>query len=368
MPLESGASGMSVVSSRPSFTVDGMEAGGLQLDLVSMEATQDEDGMATLTVVLKNWGKASPTSEADFRYFDGKTLDLGRSIQVTAGDDDNKNVVFDGLITAIEGVFPEHRSAEVIVRAEDQMQKLRMRQRTRLHEELNDADIAKDVVEDAGLSADTDGDGPTHVELWQINQSELGFLRERARAVDARLVLEEGSVKFAPRRPAEGEPITVSGKDELLRFRVSADLAHQRTKVRVHGYDVQGKEAIHEEGGAELLTAEGGGGRTGPMLLETAGIEAIEDLHLEAPATSEEAKKLAESTLLARGRRFVFGRGVTDGTPSLSAPGTLILEDIGDWFSGRYHVTSVRHTFDTQEGYRTHFAAERVDIGLGGGI
>ena len=39
------------------------------------------------------------------------------------------------------------------------------------------------------------------------------------------------------------------------------------------------------------------------------------------------------------------------------------LVDLGDLFAGVYFLTAVRHTFDMRNGLRTHFVAERNDLG-----
>lgn len=353
-----------VVTARPRFEVDGSEEARLAEDLLRLEATEDEEGMARLEAVFLNWGRVDESSEPGFAYFDGTILELGKEIVVHAGAEDNEAQIFQGVITAIEGCYPELRPPEIVVRAEDPLQWLRMRQRTRTFEEASDADMAGQVATDHGLTGDTSTEGPSYTQFWQVNQSDLGFLRERARAVDARIAWEEGRLVFAPRRADDAQPIPLSRESELLRFNVCADLAHQRTEVRVHGYSVADKDGIHESAGAEAASSEAtGGGSTGPDVLGGIQSEAIEDLHLEAPVTSEEAAALARSLMRRRMRRFVCGRGVTSGTPRMHVGSKVDLVDLGDWFAGVYHVAQVRHTFDQVDGLRTHFRAERADLG-----
>jgi phage protein D len=76
------------------------------------------------------------------------------------------------------------------------------------------------------------------------------------------------------------------------------------------------------------------------------------------------AALLEDTQVVARaGRRFVRGRGVTLGTPSLRVGSRLDLVDLGPWFRGIYLVTAVTHAFDQVNGYRTHFEAQRAQIG-----
>ncbi|MCA9605986.1 MAG: phage late control D family protein [Myxococcales bacterium] len=351
------------VSARPRFEVDGRSEARLTVDLLELEATEDEDGIARLEARFLNWGGKTEGADPDFLYFDAQTLDLGRTIRVVAGEDDAEDVVFEGRITAVEGVFPEHRAPEVLVRAEDALMWMRMRHRTRTHEERSDADIAQAVVADNGERARADAPGPSHAQLWQVNQTELSFLRERARAVDARLACVDGQVVFVPRRGDARSPVRLSRHVSLIHFEVAADLAHQRKEVHVHGWSVSDKEGIHERAGDEAVASEAAGGRTGPGILGELGVEAVEHLHLEAPATRAEAESLAKSVARRRARRFVCGRGITDGTPALHIGRAVELLDLGPWFSGTYHLTSVTHTYDQRVGLRTRFVAERAGLG-----
>lgn len=351
------------VSARPRFEIDGRAEPRLTEDLLELEASEDEEGIARLEARFLNWGGKQEGADPDFLYFGGDVIDLGKEITVIAGDDDNEATIFRGRITSIEGVFPEHRTPEVVVRAEDALMWLRMHHRTRTFENATDADIAQTVVTENGERAEASARGPSHVQLWQVNQTELGFLRERARAVDARIGVVDGKVVFVPRRGESPPPIRLSRHVSLIHFEVAADLAHQRQAVHVHGWSVADKEGIHEEAGEAEAAAEAGGGRTGPAVLAELGVNAVEHLHLEAPTTREEAAELAKSIARRRARRFVCGRGVTDGTPALHVGAKVELTDLGPWFSGDYHVTAVCHTYDQRVGLRTRFVAERAGLG-----
>jgi phage protein D len=364
---EAAVSRFLVVASRPRFEVDDQPVDRLSADLLRLEASEDEEGMARLEAVFLNWGQPAEGQPPGFLYFDGDKLDLGRRIRVLAGDSDNEGVIFEGVITALDASFVALRPPEITVRAEDTLQRLRMRQHTRNHELRDDAGIASAVAGSYGLGADAQVDGPTYASFLQVNQSDLGFLRERARAVDGRIGVSDRALVFHPRRePAQSDPIALSRLNSLIRFEVSADLAHQRTEVRVHGYSIPDKSGIHQSAGAADIRSEVGTGRSGADVLSQAGIDAIEDHHLETPASDEEALAIARSLARRRARRFVSGHGVADGTPSMKVGSRVQLNDLGPLFSGRYYVCRVRHTYDQRDGLRTHFIAERP--GLGGDV
>ncbi len=353
-----------VFHARPRFSIDGADEIRLNEDLLRLECSQDEIGPARFEAVFQNWGRTERNSEVDFMHFDGAILDFGKRIRVEAGDVDNDAIIFEGEITSIEGCYPEGRPPELIVRAENSLQWLRMTKRSRQFNETSDGDIAAEIADDAGLDSEVDATGVEHVALLQVNQSELGLLQERACAADAKLQQQNGVIQFKPRRQNYDEPLLLTRQNELLNVHVNADLAHQRSEVRVHGWSVRNKEAIHATANAETVRGEAeNAGRVGAEILSQIHPETTEELHLEIPATVDEAQQLADAKMLRRSRRFITARGVTSGTPRLAPGHKVDLVDLGDWFSGIYHITSVRHTFDTKSGFQTHFLAERNDFG-----
>src|SRR6185312_16453743 len=93
--------------------------------------------------------------------------------------------IFKGKIMALEAIFPEGQSPEISVLAEDRFQDLRMTRRTRTFSDVSDADVIKQIATDHGLTPEVNIPGPTYKVLAQVNQSDLAFIRDRARSVDA---------------------------------------------------------------------------------------------------------------------------------------------------------------------------------------
>src|SRR6266581_7298353 len=110
-----------------------------------------------------------------------------KPVQVSVGPDEAQRTVFDGLISAIEVVFGDSEPPRVVVLAEDALMRLRMTRRMRSYTNVTDADIADAIANDHGLQSDTAVDGPTYDVVQQLNQSDLAFLRDRARLVQAEL-------------------------------------------------------------------------------------------------------------------------------------------------------------------------------------
>jgi phage protein D len=345
------------LDARPRVWVDGREAPALSLGLLALSIVENTAGLYRCEAMFGNWGTVGGTQ--DYLYFDRRTLEFGKPFQVRSGDE----LLFDGRIMGMEAHFPPNDETPAItVLAEDRFQDLRMARRTRSFAEVSEADIFRQVAGDHGLQADVELPDTRHTHLAQVNQSDLAFLRERARAVEGELWVEGRTLRARRRAGRTASPVRLRYRGNLREFAVVADLAMQRTGVVVSGWDVAGKQAISHEATASLLAADLGTDVSGVSILEGALGARKESLAHTVPLTAAEAQAAAEGFFLMSARRFLVGRGVADPTAGLRVGATVELEQLGPLFSGRYYLTEVRHLFDAA-GARSEFIGERAGIG-----
>lgn len=142
-----------------------------------------------------------------------------------------------------------------------------------------------------------------------------------------------------------------------------ADLAGQRTEMKVSGWDVSGKQALAERAGESVLGAELRGGDGGASVLSRAFGQRRESVANSIPLTSAEARARAEALFKHQARRFVVGHGVCQTSAKLRVGATVRLSKLGPLFSGDYYLCEVRHRFDGELGLRTEIRAERPGLG-----
>jgi phage protein D len=347
----------------PVFKVDGSITGELARDVSRLEITEATDGMKSLVLCLTAEGPQANVAEEQQLYLDGQVIDFGKGLEVSIGPADDARIVFKGLISGIEAAFTEGVDPHVTVLAEDKLMNLRMARRMKTYENMSDADIAQAIAGEHGLSADVAADGPTYKAVQQWNQSDLAFLRERARLIQAEVWLTDATLHFASRGNRVGTAITLVQGDDLIDVQLRADLSHQRTKVKVSGYDAQARGAIDEGAGSDAVQGEATGGRTGIAILQQAFGQRVSYRVRSDPLVSSEARAWARAEMLRRARSFVTVVGTTVGTPDLVVGSRLTLQRVGAPFSGGgYYATQVCQTYDLIDGYRTHFEAERATV------
>lgn len=350
-------------NARPVFNLDGEDIDDLARDIVYLSVNETVDGMKSLEARFTAIGPVPGRNTESLLYLDGRYLDFGKRLKVAIGAPRQQRFIFDGFISALEIQFAEAREPECCVKAEDKLMDLRMTRRSRTFENMSDQQIAEDIASEHGLRTDMNVQGPQFNQIQQCNMSDLAFLRDRARLLQAELWLTEETLHFSTRDNRQGSSMTLIRGTDLIQVRVSADLAHQRTKVHVVGYDATNAETIDESAGEDAVTAEVQGGRTGVAVLQTAFGERLSKRVMEVPLDGTEASAWAEAEMRRRARRFVTVNAIAIGKPELIVGSLVTLEQVGQPFEGDgYYVTKVQHTFSLAHGHRTLFEAERATI------
>lgn len=343
--------------SRPTIVVGGQEDSSLAQGLLSLTIMESVHGMYHCDARFGNWG---PRANAiDFLYFDRQKLDFGKSIQIKLDADK----MFDGRVSAIEAEFREGSPPEIAVLLEDRFQDLRMTRRTRTFADASDSDVMNRIAQDHGLQPNIDVSGPTYKVLAQVNQSDLAFVRDRARSIDAEVWMDDRNFYAKKRTGRNNGTVTLNYGGELREISVIADLAGQRTAVSVNGWDVAGKSPLAYEATDQAVSNELNGDTSGLSILKTAFGERKESLVHTIPLNSNEAQVEAESVLRMTARRFVVAHGMAQANAKLRVGTYADLQALGPMFSGKYYLTQVKHVFDGTDGFRTEFIGERPGIG-----
>jgi len=355
--MPNGSSPAAFYSARPTISVGGRDNGDLIGGLLAVSVVENTSGLYHCEALFGNWGTSKGAT--GFLYFDRQTLDFGSSFAVKFGS----HSLFEGHITALEGRFPEGSPPQIGVFAEDRLQDLRMTRRTRTFSNITDREVFTEVASSHGLSPQINLSGPSYKVLAQVNQSDLAFLRERARSIDAEVWVEGDILHAAHRRDRRTSGTTLALSARLREFSVLADLAGQRTAVIANGWDVASKLALTHEATESVISNELSGDESGVGILQAKFGGRKDSLAHGVPLTDAEVQAQAEAVFRHAARRFVVGRGVAETDGSLRVGRDVELQGLGPLFSGKYYLSEVRHRFDGSKGLRTEFIAERPGLG-----
>lgn len=350
-----------IVTLRPTVRVGGREHERITELLLAMRLTESEGGMSGLELRFVDIA-SDPQGSADDAFDDEQIVGLGSDIEVYAGEEDSPQEIFRGKVTAIEHVRDESNPPELVLHAEDALQKARLVRRTKVYENATIAAIASEVAQAAGLTPQVTGLSDDLGTLVQLDETDLAFLRRLLARFGADAQVVGTDLQVAARQDVTRGTVSLEHGASLLSVRVTADLADQVSEVTVTGWDAaQGARVTGRSDGSGLGPGQG---RTGQSLLEQKFSRRSEHLgQLTAVSTDAEANAVASAAFARRARRFVRVEGKAQGSPEIRVGTHVRLSGLPNRWNNTYYVVSAEHRFDRVAGYLTLFEAESAYLG-----
>lgn len=364
MTGEAALSSNDIYIARPIIEVDDQTNEMVQTLLISMNMSENDQGMSSLELVFSNSASVEGRgNDLAFEYSDNDLLSLGNPVRVLGGDNNDPAEIFKGSISALEMRMSESSEPRLTVLAEDVLQKARLTRRTRLFDAGSLDAIIRSVASGLEMQVDLTGMDQDVDEQLQLNQSDLAFLRRLVDRYDGDLQVVGDVLTIAPRSEIRRNTITLEMGSQLRNIRIMADLAHQVSKITFAGWDVAAGQEINVESDSSADHGPGQG-KTGPEFLNESFGERSEHIPHTGVRDDIEAQALVNSGYSARARKFLCAEGVSEGNPAIRVGSHVTLTGVGPRFENTYYVTRVRHSYDLDNGYQTFFHAECAYLGV----
>jgi phage protein D len=362
--------------SRPIIEVEGIsgdEQKRLMSDVVEIAIEESLNMPTMFTLVLHNPYAPSHTDDMTNTrpWLDHQSLSIGKHIKFgfhsstsEAQDFDTEIIeesMLEGEITAIETNFLEDREAPIIIRGYDFFHRLHRGRYNRSFINMTDSDIVKKIAEETKIRTGTiDDSGAPHDYVFQENQTNMAFLRQRAARIGFELFVQDSKLNF--RKPKSQESLGLKWLQDIYGFRVHTTSAEQVNQVEVRGWDYTQKKSIVSTKNTEDLitqTGHGRGSQNGTKFRSPSPKMIVVDQPVFSP---KEADTMAQALCNELGGEFVYADARAEGNPKIR-PGRIVkLEGLGKRYSGEYYVTETRHLYDARI-YTTEFSVR----GLRGG-
>ncbi|QRN93101.1 hypothetical protein JRI60_28275 [Archangium violaceum] len=349
-----------VYSAQPTVRIDGRASDKVKALLLSMRLTESEGGMSSLELRLENTGRFED-GQMDLAFEDESIIRLGASISIYSGDEAAPREIFRGLITGLEASFEGANVPELLVLAEDALQRARLARRTKVYDDLSIDSLAREVAARLNMRPVISGFSGSIGTQVQLNESDLAFLRRLLSAHDGDLQVVGEELHVSPRKDVRRGVVELALYSQLHRARVIVDLAHQVTEVTATGWNALAGRRVSGLGTGENL-GPGSGRRGANVLRDTLG-ERSEHLGDVPATTDEEARAIATAAFDQRARRFVCVEGTAEGNPALRVGTHVSLQGMGRRYDNTYYVVRACHRYDLARGYETDFEAECAFLG-----
>jgi uncharacterized protein involved in type VI secretion and phage assembly len=315
--------------------------------------------------------------DPDHVVLDRSGLAIGAKVRILAGavGDAATNVLIQGEVTALEAEIDDTGS-RLVARGYDLSHRLQRGLHTRTFVDTTESDIVRRVAQEAGIELGEVDDSPgTLTFVSQANQTDLEFLRARAREIGFDVGVRDDKLYFQPpvassTAPPAGfgltqDPQVLVFGSNLNAFMPRITAGEQVGEVEVRGWDPDQQQAVVATTKASTTSADVG------SLSPASVAEIFGDAKFvigDRPLTDTDAvQRVADSVAEQIGSAFAEADGVADGNPLLRAGTPISVAGVGKPFEGQYTITASRHVIGAQ-GYNTHFTVsgrqERSLLGL----
>ncbi|UFP95459.1 VgrG-related protein [Gloeobacter morelensis] len=343
-------------NSKPNITIDGMSGEDTDQLAISTQQICVEESLHlpdAFTLILHN--PFTPGRMRDIHHWInhpalkvGAKITFGfRAATTTAPEfvaDNALPKLLVGEITGIETHFTEDPSAPMVLRGYDMSHRLHKGRFNRSFVNMTDSDIVRKIVAEVGLQAggEIEESGIPHDYVFQENQTNMAFLRERAARIGFEFFVQDEQVHF--HRPRELEPVQLRWGVRLNAFRVRMSTAEQVSSVEVRSWDYTEKKTIVATAQSEQVVT-----RTGyePGSSSNSQFDLQPKLVVvDHPVfNAQEADTMAQAICDEMGGEYIFADARAEGEPKVR-PGRLVkLVGLGEKLTGDYYVTDARHLY-----------------------
>lgn len=294
----------------------------------------------------------------------GAKIEIG--IQSTAPG--GQTSLLSGEVTALEVEVGE-KGLHTVVRGLDVSHRLFRGTKTQAFLDMTASDIVTKVGRDAGLQCQVDATTSVLQHTTQDGVNDWDFLRRLGAEHDRLLTLAEGKLQFVTKTPASEAPGGSAGsRTDPLVLEVGTNLVHLRGTitaggqvpgVEVRGWDPSTKKEIIAKQSAATLSAVPDSGLSPTSIAQKFGSGDLV-LGLSTITTQPAADAMARSLADHVAGGFAEIEGTARGNPTLRAGTAVKVAGVGDQFTGKYVLTSTRHEFSSDYGYRTSFNASNA--------
>jgi phage protein D/phage baseplate assembly protein gpV len=298
-------------------------------------------------------------NDPTLKWIDDALLSPGKSIEIhgTAAPTPNKSDgIFDGEIVELEPEFGT-KMHRLTIRAFDRLHRLSRGRFVRSFQNVTDSDLARRFASEVGLQADVDATRQVHEYLFQNNETNLEFLRQRAADVGFMCYVLGKKLCFKRLARSTKPVVPLNWGGTLSEFRLRMTTIAQTNKVTARGWDPVTKREIVSE------VTKGDGGRSigerragGTVAKDAFRIDATYLVSTTPIRAQVGADQIAKSVADRQAERFIEADGVCQGNPAIIAGATVKIEHVGTRFGGEYIVTGATHRFSPSEGYTTQFS------------
>jgi uncharacterized protein len=300
-------------------------------------------------------------AKQQFKWLDHPLFNVGNTVTIKIGYGVDMQEMALGTITSIEPSFFSGDLPTISITGQDlSYPYLKVKRKERAFPNSSYSDIVRTIASAAKLQAVVD-DTATFEPLIRKNNDETyyAFLESLACKVGYTFSIDRRTLKFVKPKDDKKEIVVLELGKDIISFRPRMNTTHLVAEVEVRGHNPRDPNA------PIIGRAQAGSERSQEPGRQTASqMTAKRDQDVKKVVTgrivnsTEHANAIAQSELNRLSDTFIEGDVESIGIPQIRPGVTVKLDKMGQKFSGKYYVTTTKHTIG-DGGYRLSFSVKR---------
>jgi phage protein D len=299
-------------------------------------------------------------NDSDFALQNSKKFEAGKEITVKLGYNQKFEKMIEGEIVRLDFAYETHSPISMTLIGFDRMFRLNRTKNSRSFIKMTDSQMAKQIASEMGLQADVESTSQKFDYVFQNNQSNLNFLKERAKRIDYEVEVEKKKLVFRKaRHESRKGSVNLVWDRTLMEFHPKIDATKIVDEIVVTGWNPKTKKLIKgkAKAGDEKKPIRGDSGSSA-LKGKFKGSNS-KTFKVDSPLVSqEEANTIAKARLNQINMEYITGYGVAVGEPKIQAGKLININGVGDMLNGEYYIVACEHIFSAR-GYRTYFDIKR---------
>jgi phage protein D len=298
----------------------------------------------------------------------------GSAVQIALGYVDDLQDMIEGEITQISPSFPQDGIPTLAIEGRTLLHRLHGTNNTRTFQGVSDKDIVEKIAQEANLQAEAEDPQVQYEYVMQPNQTDLEFLRDRARKLHFEILVRGKKLIF--RRSQEQKPKSYTlvwahaqmaiamGTNTLplSTFQLQMNASKPPTSVETRSYDAASKQAFVAQAGPSDQTSPMGGNKKGGDVANDAFKRERKLVHVVTPHGSQsECHEHAKAYYNNQAMGLISGTAETIGVPDLRGGQIIAMLGVGRRFEGEYRIDEATHSIGG-DGYTTSLTVKRNSV------
>ena len=310
--------------------------------ILNVKVEENMDSLAGFSITMTD---GFDMKTQTFKWLDHPLLRENNEVIIKMGYSGNLTEMIMGRITGIESGFFSSQPPTVTIQGED----LSIREMTgatpeRAFIDMKYSDVVKDIASGIGLNAVVDQTGKYEKVLRKSNEENyLTFIRRLGDRVGHEFKVEGRTLYFVKPGDDKKELVTLKLGKDIISFNPILNVSDRLTSVEVRSHNPRDPDnPIVGQAGDESEDTL----KTGRKVISNVIV-----------TSEEQANEIARAELARANSGLVNGDGECIGIPILRKGANIVLEGMGDRFSGSYYVKKTTHTIN-DSGYKTRFSVK----------